>query len=180
MKHDDPTTKIDDASVPAADLARDSKPKTAWSDEDERRATYPHAAAHGAVRTEKRQGWPATEQRSATQSDPRANAAYAERQNTTGERDAPRLTGAPEEQDVLASDPRSDADTTGRHKPYIVEAMAPPSVPPVVPKRSGLPFDARTDVASSHDDPGVAPPATVDVPRPRGELPLDLFKRSDR
>lgn len=166
MKHDDPATKIDDASVPAAPAEDRAREKNAWSDEDERRTTYPSVTAHGAaVRTEKRQGWPAAEQRSVVQSDPRANAAYAERQNTTGERDAPRLTDAPEEHDAPANDPLPDADTTSRHKPYIVEAMAPPSVPPVAPDRSGLPFDARTDMAGSHDDPGVAPPSSTDVPR---------------
>jgi len=181
MKHDEPTpTKLNGASAPIPpgdDLAKRSKQKGDWSEADERRATEPYVASHAGATGEKRQGWPANEQRSTAQSDPRANAAYSERQNTAGERDTPRLTGVHEEQDALATDPPADADTTSRHKPYIVEAMAPPSVPPVAPGRSDIPFDARTDRVSSHDDLGVAPP---DVPRPRGELPLDAFNSSRR
>ena len=93
---------------------------------------------------------------------------------------AQRRSGWSEEDERRATDPyvapqggRTEArspDVTQRQKPYIVEAMAPPSVPPMVPDRSGIPDDARTDVATSDDVPRPQDPNEFGA---HGDLPPD-------
>ncbi|MFO0601732.1 MAG: hypothetical protein U0324_01100 [Polyangiales bacterium] len=165
MKHETHgPTKINGAAAPRG--LDGAQRRSGWSEEDERRATDPYVAPQGG-RTEARQGWPEHEQKAPAQSDRRMNETYDARQRRDG--DPARATGGYESAPFRRDEDRSP-DATQRQKPYIVEAMAPPSVPPMAPDRSGIPDDARTDLAPSDDVPRPQDPNEFGA---HGDLPPD-------
>jgi hypothetical protein len=95
-------------------VPRAPSPPGTWTEEDELRETAPYVSAgvHRATDEDEEEAPP------------------------TPARTPARVTSSYESQLPLASTEHPDPDKTDRYRPYIVEAMAPPSVPPMVADRT--------------------------------------------